>query len=261
MRESDAMIRLARLDDTGAIRHAFFTRQGGVSTGFYASLNCGYSSSDDPQRVTQNRTIAMCMLGAASQRLVTCRQIHSGVAVTVDEPWLDQRGPAADAMATRRPGLILGVLAADCAPLLLCDPTARVIGAAHAGWRGALTGVAEAAVEAMERLGAERRRIRVGIGPCIGPVSYEVGPEFPQPIIARNPSAERYFAPGQRTGHFMFDLPGYVADRLSSFGVPFVEHAAHDTAAEPDLFFSYRRSRLRGEAAFGLGLSAIVLDA
>jgi polyphenol oxidase len=254
------MIRLAGLDDTGAIRHAFFTRQGGVSGGFYASLNCGYSSGDDPQRVSQNRTIATRILGPASERLVTCRQIHSAFAVTVDSPWQDQSAPAADAMATRRPGLVLGVLAADCAPLLLCDPTARVIGAAHAGWRGALAGVAEAAVEAMERLGAERGRIRVGIGPCIGPASYEVGPEFPSSIIARNPPAENYFTPG-RIGRFLFDLPGYVADRLCRFGVPFVERTSHDTVAEPDLFFSYRRARLRGEPAFGLGLSAIVIDA
>ena len=255
------MIRLAALDDIGAIRHAFFTRQGGVSDGFYASLNCGTSSGDDPQRVNQNRTIAMRMLGAASERLVTCRQIHSAFAVSVDAPWQDQGAPAADAMATRRPGLVLGVLAADCAPLLLCDPAARVIGAAHAGWRGALAGVAEATVEAMERLGAARHRIRVGIGPCIGPASYEVGPEFPQSIISPDPSAETYFAPGRRTGHFMFDLPGYVAHRLASVGVPGVERTSHDTAAEPGLFFSYRRSRLCGEPAFGLGLSAIVIDA
>ncbi|MBV8120783.1 MAG: peptidoglycan editing factor PgeF [Alphaproteobacteria bacterium] len=254
------MIRLPGLDEIGAIRHAFFTRQGGVSDGFYASLNCGYRSGDDPQRVEQNRTIAMRLLGAASERLVTCHQIHSAVAVTVDEPWPNHGAAAADAMATRRPGLVLGVLAADCAPLLLCDPAARVIGTAHAGWRGAFAGVAEAAVEAMERLGAERYRIRVGIGPCIGSASYEVGPEFPQSIISRDPSASKYFASGRRTGHFMFDLPGYVAHRLCRFGVPFVERASHDTAAEPDLFFSYRRSRLCGEPGFGLGLSAIVID-
>jgi purine-nucleoside/S-methyl-5'-thioadenosine phosphorylase / adenosine deaminase len=254
------MIRLGRLDNAGGIRHGFFTRQGGVSDGLFASLNCGYGSRDRAERIEQNRTIAMRMLGFSGDRLVTCRQVHSAVAVTVKEPWPHRTAPAADAMATNRPGVVLGVLAADCAPLVLCDPVTRVIGAAHAGWRGAFAGVAEAAVEAMERLGAARRRIRVGIGPCIGPASYEVGPEFPQPILARDPAVQRYFTPARRADHFMFDLAGYIAYRLSAFGVPVIERAPHDTMAEPDLFFSYRRACLRGEPAFGLGLSAIAID-
>jgi polyphenol oxidase len=254
------MIRLARLNDCGPIRHAFFTRQGGISDGPYASLNCGWSSGDRAERVERNRGIAMAMMQIPPDRLVTCRQIHSAAAAIVEEPWRHAAAPAADAMATRRPGMVLGVLSADCAPLLLCDPVARVIGAAHAGWRGAVRGVAEAAVAAMERLGAKRHRIRVGIGPCIGPESYEVGPEFPQPIVANDPAAERYFNPAPRPGHFMFDLRGYLAYRLARSGVPCVESATHDTVAEPDLFFSYRRARLCGEEVFGLGLSAIVID-
>jgi polyphenol oxidase len=254
------MIRLARLNDCGPIRHAFFTRQGGVSDGPYASLNCGWSSGDRAERVERNRGIAMAMMHIPADRLVTCRQIHSAAAVIVEQPWARSAAPAADAMATRQPGTVLGVLSADCAPLLLCDPVARVIGAAHAGWRGAVSGVAEATVAAMERLGAARYRIRVGIGPCIGPASYEVGPEFPQPIVADDPAAERYFTIAPRPGHFMFDLRGYLAHRLARFGVPFVEPATHDTVAEPDLFFSYRRTRLGGEEAFGLSLSAIVID-
>lgn len=253
------MIRLFGLDGCGAVRHAFFTRQGGVSTGVFASLNCGWRSGDEIERVERNRAIAIGSLGLAADRLVTCRQIHSGTVVLVEKPWGAGEAPAADAMATNRPGIVLGVLAADCAPLLLCDPIARVIGAAHAGWRGAARGVAEAAVAAMEQFGAVRSRIRVGIGPCIGPDSYEVGPEFPQPILSDDALADKYFRPAARAGYFMFDLAGYVAHRLARSGVTLVEWAAHDTVAEPDLFFSYRRARLCGEAGFGLGLSAIVI--
>jgi polyphenol oxidase len=254
------MIRLARLDECSAVRHAFFTRQGGVSDGPYASLNCGWSSGDRAERVERNRVIAMAMMQIPPDRLVTCRQVHSAAAVIVEQPWARAAAPVADAMATNLPGIALGVLSADCAPLLLCDPVARVIGASHAGWRGAVGGVAEAAVAAMEQLGAVRHRIRVAIGPCIGPASYEVGPEFPQPIVANDPAAERYFNLASRPGSFMFDLPGYLAHRLARFDVPFVQSATHDTVAEPDLFFSYRRARLCGEEAFGLGLSAIVMD-
>jgi purine-nucleoside/S-methyl-5'-thioadenosine phosphorylase / adenosine deaminase len=255
------MIHLAGFDDCGPIRHAFFTRQGGVSDGPYASLNCGWGSGDRAERVERNRGIAMTMMQLPPDRLVTCRQIHSAAALIVEQPWGRAAAPAGDAMATRRPGLVLGVLSADCAPLLLCDPVARVIGVAHAGWRGAVRGVAEATITTMEQLGAVRHRIRVGIGPCIGPASYEVGPEFPQPIVANDPAAERYFAIAPRPGRFMFDLRGYLAHRLALFGVRFVESATYDTVAEPDLFFSYRRARLCGQQAFGLGLSAIVIDA
>lgn len=254
------MIRLAGFDGIGGLLHAFFTRQGGVSNGLFTSLNCGFGSRDDADRIEQNRAIAMEMLNLPADRLVTCRQIHSAEVVSVDEPWHRNNAPAADGMVTRVPGVVLGVLAADCAPLLLCDSIAHVIGAAHAGWRGALQGVAEATVVAMERLGAERSRIRVGIGPCIGPASYEVGPEFPPPITAEDPVAKRYFAPAEEAGHFMFDLAAYVEHRLHRFGVRLVERALHDTAAEPELFFSYRRARLRGEPVFGLGLSAIAID-
>jgi YfiH family protein len=254
------MIRLDGLSDIGHLRHAFFTRRGGVSEGIYASLNCGYGSGDDTERVEHNRATAMRRLGAPPDRLVTCRQVHSATAIVVEQPWRRDQAPAADGMATNRPGVVLGVLAADCAPLLLCDPAARVVGAAHAGWRGALAGVAEATIRAMESLGAARQRIRVGIGPCIAAASYEVGAEFPPPIIGPDPAAAAFFTPGRQTGRFMFDLCGYIAHRLARCGVSFVACSPHDTMAEPDLFFSYRRARLRGEPAFGLGLSAIVLD-
>jgi polyphenol oxidase len=254
------MIRLAGLAADTGIRHAFFTRQGGVSDGFYASLNCGYGSRDEGAKVERNRAIAMAMIGLSGDRLVTCRQIHSAIAVPVENPWRHEAAVKADAMATSTTGVALGVLSADCAPVLLSDPAARVIGAAHAGWRGAFGGVVEAAVEAMERLGAARHRVRAGIGPCIGAASYEVGPDFPRPIVAQDLAAEAYFAPARRAGHFMFDLAGYVEHRLASFGVRQIERAPCDTVADERQFFSYRRACLRGEPGFGLALSAIVLD-
>jgi YfiH family protein len=254
----DPMIRLAGLKDD-AVRHAFFTRQGGVSRGHYASLNCGWGSGDTPADVDRNRAIAMQRLDLDADRLATCRQVHGTAAITVAEPWPRESAPRADALATNVPGIALGVLAADCAPILLCDPAAHVIGAAHAGWRGALGGVAEAAVTAMEQLGATRSRIRAAIGPCIGRASYEVGPEFPQPFIAPDAAAAMFFTAAPRTGHFLFDLAGYVEYRLAGFGVAQIERAGCDTVADPERFFSYRRARLRGEPAFGLLLSAIVL--
>ncbi len=255
------MIRLAGLETDARLRHAFFTRLGGVSDGPYASLNCGFASRDQAANVERNRAIAMAMIGLSADRLVTCRQVHSAAAVTVEKAWRREAAPPADAMATKVPGLALGVLAADCAPVLLGDPIAGVIGAAHAGWRGAFGGVVEAAVEAMESLGAARHRMRAGIGPCIGRTSYEVGPEFPDPIVARDPAAAAYFTTAaRRPGHFMFDLAGYVENRLTGCGVRFVERARYDTVADERHFFSYRRACLRGEPVFGLGLSAIVLD-
>ncbi len=253
------MIRLAGLDDRG-IRHAFFTRQGGVSRGLYASLNCGWGSGDAPADVERNRALAMQRLGLDAGRLGSCRQVHGKEAVAVAEPWPREAAPRADAMVTNVPGIALGVLSADCAPILLCDPAARVIGAAHAGWRGALGGVVEAAVAAMERLGAARQRIRAGIGPCIGPASYEVGPQFPHPFTADDAAAGPFFVPAPRAGHFLFDLAGYVEHRLARSSVAHIERAGCDTVPDPERFFSHRRARLRGEPAFGLTLSAIVLD-
>lgn len=252
------MIRLQALGDTG-IRHAFFTRRGGVSEGAVASLNCGFGSGDAPERVARNRAISMTALDLPADRLVTCRQVHGTAVVTVEQAWRRQEAPRADAMATRVPGLALGVLSADCAPLLLHDAEARVVGAAHGGWRGALGGVVEAVLAGMEALGAERRRIHVGIGPCIAAASYEVGPEFPQPFVAQDPAAAVFFAPAERAGHFMFDLAGYLEHRARRAGTALVERARHDTVAEADGFFSYRRACLRGATLYGRGLSAIAL--
>jgi polyphenol oxidase len=254
------MIALAALAAQPGVKHAFFTRRGGVSEGLFQSLNCGFASGDVAERVACNRGIAMGRLGLGVGRLLTCRQIHSARVVTVDRAWDRYDAPRADGLATRVPGLALGVLAADCAPILFYDPMARVIGAAHGGWRGARAGIAEATIAAMEALGAERGRVCAGIGPCIGRDSYEVGPEFPPPIVAEDAAAAAYFAPARRPGRSLFDLSGYLAHRLARCGTGEIERAAHDTVAEPEEFFSYRRACLRGEPAFGLLLSAIMLE-
>ncbi|HYU12677.1 MAG TPA: peptidoglycan editing factor PgeF [Stellaceae bacterium] len=250
---------LGALDGDPRVRHAFFTRHGGVSGGAFASLNCGFGSRDNPTDVARNRAIAAARLGLAPERLVSCHQIHGTDIVTVERPWQRTANPRADGMVTVVPGIALGILAADCAPVLFADPEAGVVGAAHGGWRGALAGVAEAAVAAMTGLGARTERIRAGIGPCIGQPSYEVGPEFAARFAAEDPESPAFFAPATRPGHFLFDLPGYIAARLGRLGLAAVERTPHDTAAEEELFFSYRRACLRGEVDYGRGLAAIAL--
>ena len=252
------MITLGEIDAAAGVRHGFFTREGGVSEGCFASLNCGFGSGDAADKVAHNRAAAMRRLGLPPERLVTLRQTHSAAIVVVDRPWRREEAPRADGLVTATPGIALGILAADCAPVLLVDPAARVIGAAHAGWRGALGGVLEATVLGMERLGAERRRLFAGIGPCIGRASYEVGPEFEAQFIAADAANRGFFAPAARPGHFLFDLAGYIADRLARIGIA-TAATGHDTVAEPARFFSYRRARLVGETAYGRGLSAIAL--
>jgi YfiH family protein len=253
------MITLSALDGHPAIRHAFFTRQGGVSQGLFASLNCGFGSRDDPKKVEQNRAIAAAQLALSPDRLVTCHQVHGSAIVTVERPWRHAANPRADGMVTAVPGIALGVLAADCAPVLFADPAARIIGAAHGGWRGALAGVMEATVAAMVARGAVPARIRAGIGPCIAQPSYEVGAEFAATFAATDQDSGSFFTPAPRAGHFLFDLGGYIAHRLARLGLARIERAAHDTAAEEALFFSYRRSCLRGEPDYGRGLAAIAL--
>lgn len=253
------MITLGALDGHSAVRHAFFTRQGGVSQGLFASLNCGFGSGDDLQAVARNRAIAASELGLAPERLVTCHQVHGTDIVTVERPWRREDNPHADGTVTKVPGIALGVLAADCAPVLFADAEAGVIGAAHGGWRGTLAGVMEEAVKAMTAIGARPERIRAGIGPCIAQTSYEVGPEFPGNFVSIDPASAGFFVPASRPGHFLFDLPGYIALRLERLGLGAVERAPHDTAAEEELFFSYRRACLRGERDYGRGLAAIAL--
>ena len=255
------MITSEVLGGDGGTRHAFFTREGGVSEGLFGSLNCGFGSGDESQRVAANREIAMAQLGLPADRLVTVRQIHSAKVVIVERPWCRQKAPTADGVVTSVPSIALGVLAADCAPILLHDPVARVIGAAHGGWRGALGGIVDATIARMAELGASHSRIRAAVGPCIGRGSYEVGPEFPHPFVADDPGNICFFAPVLRSGRLLFDLAGYIAHRLRCAGIATVEVIPHDTVEEEERFFSYRRACLRGERAYGRGLSAIALEA
>ena len=250
----------ALLDDSGGrIRHAFFGRAGGVSEGLYRSLNCGYGSGDDPEAVRENRARAMSTCGLSPPALCTAYQVHSAEALVVTAPWKRDDAPRVDAMATATPGLALAILTADCVPVLLGDREAGVIGAAHAGWRGALNGILEAAIEAMSRLGARAGEIRAVIGPSIGAASYEVGPEFPAPFLARRAEDEDLFTPAKRDGHFLFDLTGYVARRLDGLGLAAVATTGGDTCAEADRFFSYRRSVHRGEPDYGRNISIVAL--
>jgi purine-nucleoside/S-methyl-5'-thioadenosine phosphorylase / adenosine deaminase len=254
------MITLGPLNDLDGVRHAFFTRVGGVSEGPYASLNCGYGSGDDPARVTENRAIALRRAELEGVALNTGYQTHSAEVATVEAAWPRDAAPKVDAMVTARPRVALGILAADCAPVLLADGEAGVVGAAHAGWRGALAGVIEATVKAMLALGARPERIRAGIGPCIAQRSYEVGPEFPAPFLAHDPGNEVFFAPARRPGHHLFDLPGYVGARLAGAGIKRITCAYCDTCAEAGRFFSYRRATLAGEKDYGRGLSIVALE-
>ncbi len=254
------MITLDLVDHDSTIRHGFFTRQGGVSGGLFKSLNCGFGSGDAVETVARNRAIATERLGLSPDRLVTCYQVHSNTVITVETPWPHYAAPRADGLVAGVSGIALGILTADCAPILFVDSDANVIGAAHGGWRGALGGVVEATLDRMEALGAKRARIRAGIGPCIAQNSYEVGPEFAAPFLADNPANADYFAPAMRTGHFLFDLPGYIEGRLARAGIALIDGAARDTVAEDRVFFSYRRACLRGEPVYGRALSAIALS-
>jgi polyphenol oxidase len=252
------LITLGALDGDG-IRHGFFTRDGGVSQGIFASLNCGFGSGDEEHKVAENRRRVAAALSLPPDRLVTCYQFHSAEAVVVERPWRREDRPRADAMVTRVPGIALGILTADCAPVLFADAHAHVIGAAHAGWRGALGGVLEATVAAMVKLGAAPERIAAGIGPCIGRASYEVGPEFPAPFLAEDPGNGDFFVSAPRAGHFLFDLAGYAARRLERLGLARIKPTGGDTTAEPSRFFSYRRACLRKEPDYGRELSAICI--
>jgi polyphenol oxidase len=260
MNETATVITSGALGTDAGIRHAFFTRQGGVSEGLFASLNCGFGSGDAAENVAANREIAMASLGLPADRLVTLRQVHSATVVTVEQPWQREDSPSADGLVTAVPGIALAVLAADCAPVLLFDPVARVIGAAHGGWRGALGGVVDATVARMAELGAQRPHIRAAIGPCIARRSYEVGPEFPQPFIAEDPGTVSFFAPAPPAERFLFDLAGYIGHRLTRAGITTIDVLPCDTVTDEERFFSYRRACLRGERSYGRGFSAIVLE-
>ena len=240
------------------VRHGFFTRRGGVSSGLYGSLNIGTGSGDDQHLVRENRRRVATTMGVKPELLLTAYQVHSPDVVYATGPFPGDR-PKADAIVTDRPGVALAVSTADCGPVLYADAEARVIGAAHAGWKGALTGVLENTVSAMEKLGARRGRIVAVLGPSISQENYEVGPEFVERFVAAAPDNARYFAPSQKSGHAMFDLNRYTVDRLRNAGVQ-AEMLGRCTYAEEDLFFSYRRTTHRSEPDYGRLISAIALE-
>ena len=254
MTEPVEVLRAAAL---GAIPHGFLGRRGGISRGVHAGLNVGWGSDDERDAVAENRAraVAAVLPGAA---LVTVHQVHSPEVVTVTAPWPDDSRPQADALVTNRPGLLLGILTADCAPVLLADVQAGVIGAAHAGWKGALAGVTDSTIAAMEALGAKRERIAAAIGPCIAQASYEVDDDFEARFVVADTFNARFFKLG-REGHAWFDLEGYVAMRLEAAGVGTVEKLGLDTYADEPRFFSYRRATHRGEPGYGREIAVIGL--
>lgn len=253
------MLKAKPLDVLTHVRHGFFTREGGVSKGIYASLNCGYGSNDDKASVRENRSRVAGKLSVEPEKLLTVYQVHSPDVIEVTEPWTPETAPQADAMVTAMPGIALGVLAADCAPVLFADKTAHVIGAAHAGWKGAFTGVLEATIEAMVRLGAERSRIAAAIGPCISKDAYEVGPEFRDRFMQADSGNDKWFRPSENAGHFMFNLPGYAEARLEAADIGAVAVLGKCTYQDSKRFFSYRRATHRQEADYGRQLSALML--
>lgn len=240
------------------VKHGFFSRRGGVSTGIYEGLNVGRGSNDDPAVVQENRRRVADWFGQAPDALNTCYQIHSATAVTAEEPWRG-RLPEGDAVVTGQASVICGILTADCAPVLFVDPLTRIVAGAHAGWQGALGGVVEAAIAAMTGLGAERSRILAAIGPCIAQESYEVGLEFLDRFETARPGSSRFFRPGASPDKRLFDLPGFVLDRLAEAGVARAEWVGRDTCAEADMFFSNRRAFRQAEPDYGRLMSAIMV--
>jgi len=241
------------------LRHAFFTREGGVSGGLYEGLNGGLGSSDDPANVLENRRRMAERIGVLPENFLSLHQVHSPDTVVATGPWQGAARPKADAIVTRAEGLAIGVTAADCGPVLLVDPTARVIGAAHAGWKGALTGILESTVAAMESLGAERSGMVAAIGPLIRQESYEVGREFVERFIEADADNAMFFIPASRNGHSMFDLAGFIRMRLENAGVLTIDDLGIDTYSD-QRFYSYRRSVHRGEADYGRHVHAIALE-
>ncbi|PLX38454.1 MAG: peptidoglycan editing factor PgeF [Hyphomicrobiales bacterium] len=253
------MITASELAALAGVRHGFFTRDGGVSEGLYGSLNIGLASNDEPANVAENRRRVAAALGVEAERLVMPNQVHSPDVAVVDAPWAEGEKPKADAVVTATPGLAIGVTTADCGPVLFADEKARVVGAAHAGWRGAVGGVLEATIEAMESLGAKRARIVAVLGPTISGPAYEVGTEFLDRFLAESPLNLRYFKRGEQQGRSLFDLPRYIVDRLTNVGVQ-GSSLGLCTYGDEARFFSYRRMTHRGEADYGRLASAIALN-
>ena len=242
------------------IRHAFFTRECGVSSGIYGSLNAGLGSNDDQASVRENRRRMAEAMGVAENALISCFQFHSPNVVVADRPHAGGDRPRADAVVSATPGIACGVATADCGPVLFADAGARVVGAAHAGWKGAISGVLEATIAEMEKLGAARANIRVAIGPLIRQPSYEVGQPFVDQFVAADPAYSRFFVPG-KAGHAQFDLPGFIGHRLFAAGITAIDDLGLDTYADEARFFSYRRTTHRKEPDYGRHIAAIALEA
>lgn len=247
------------LDELPWVSHGFFTRLGGASDGIFNSLNCGFGTADDRRNVVSNRAAVAKQLGIKPENLVGLTQKHTTLAVPVTDPW--DKNPDGDAMVTDRPGIGLGILTADCAPVLFADTQKKVIGAAHAGWRGAIGGILRNTVAEMEKLGADRANIVAAIGPCIGPDSYEVSAEFRKAFVENSPNNAVFFKNAEKLGHYIFDLPGFARSRLEGLGLAKVYDLQLDTLSNEDDFFSYRRKTLRGESDYGRQLSVIALKA
>ena len=253
------MLQANTLAKLSGIRHAFFTREGGVSSGIYASLNGGVGSRDSADSVTENRARMATSLGVPPEHFLTTYQVHSPAVVIAEQPWTLSDRPRADAIVTKVPRLAIGVSTADCGPLLFADPTARIVAAAHAGWRGALGGVVGATVDAMERLGAERSRIVAALGPMIRQPNYEVGADLVSKFVAADADNERFFAAATRANHAMFDLAGYIGARLQDAGIIDPADLQACTYADADKFYSFRRATHRGEGDYGRHINAIAL--
>ena len=252
------MLQAKNLAALPGVRHAFFTREGGVSRGLYESLNAGIGSGDDPANVAENRARMAQAVGVTPDRFVTAFQVHSPNVVVADKPWSNDARPRADAIVTKTPGLAIGVSTADCGPVLFADPQAGVIGAAHAGWRGAVAGVLESTIAAMEKLGADRARMIASVGPMISQQNYEVGGELVEQFTKADPDNARFFAPG-RDGHAQFDLPGFIVARLAKAGLAQIENLGVCTYADPARFYSFRRTTHRREPDYGRHINAIAL--
>ena len=252
------MLQAHSLSAIPGIRHAFFTRAGGVSEGIYAGLNGGVGSNDLPDRVSENRTRMAAGVGVTPERFMSAYQIHSPTVVLVEKPWKPDERPRADGMVTREPLLALGIATADCGPVLFADPAARVIAAAHAGWKGALGGVLEATLDTMEAQGATRGSVVAAVGPMIQQRHYEVGDDLRDRFTGADAANARFFVAGQ-PGHAMFDLPGYIVARLERAGIAHIENLGLCTYGDPAQFYSYRRATHRGEPDYGRHISAIAL--
>jgi hypothetical protein len=249
----------ALIADRLPVRHGFFTRRGGISEGPYASLNCSLTGEDRREAVLENRTRVAQALGLAPDRLLGLTQVHGTEVVQVYAPWATGDGPRGDALVCAQPGLGLGIVTADCAPVLFADPAAGVIGAAHAGWRGAVSGILEATLAAMVGLGARMPRMSAAIGPCIGYASYEVGADLRDAVLAHSQAGASFFTSSEREGRWLFDLRGYCAARLAAAGLRRVQVLEADTATDAERFFSHRRRTLAGGGPIGHQISVIAL--